>query len=234
MDKSEFDQRTIGLVTIGQAPRTDLSAPLRAMRPDLAIVEAGALDHLSLEEASALADGDYPLNTRMRDGSPVTVDRAALEPLLQRAIDRVEAEGVMATMLMCAGTFTTLRGRRPVFNPFLLAVEMLRATGLSRIGIICPFLEQERAIGQRWRNAGFDILIETAALSDSTKMASLQEKWTEPKRHGLEPSVEAIVLDYVGHEPAQVIRFQQNCTVPVFDLGYLTMHVLASSLPGNG
>ncbi len=234
MDESMFPQRTIGLLTIGQAPRTDLSAPLRAMRPDLAIVEAGALDHLTLEEASALPDGNYPLNTRMRDGSPVTVDQVALEPLLQRAIERVEAEGAMATMLMCAGTFANLRSDRPLFNPFSLAVETLRATGLNRVGIICPFVEQERAIGQRWRNAGFDILIETAAFSDFANMAGLKEKWTKPRRCGIEPAVEAIVLDYVGHEPAQVIQLQQNCTVPVFDLGYLTMHVLASSLPGNG
>jgi protein AroM len=233
MKEPVFVQPTIGLVTIGQAPRADLSAPLRALCPDLTIVEAGALDQLSLEETSALPDGDYPLNTRMRDGSAVTVDRAALEPLLQRAIDSLEGRGAMATMLMCAGTFTDLRSNRPLFSPFSLAVETLRATGLTRIGIICPFVEQEHAIERRWRNAGFDILIQTAVLAEFPKMDSLIEKWTRPKQGAVGPAVGAIVLDYVGHDPAQVIQLQRNCTVPVFDLGYLTMHVLASSLSGR-
>ncbi len=156
----------VGLITIGQAPRSDLSFLLLEMRPDLEFIEAGALDHLTLGEANALPVGDYPLNTRMRDGSSVAVDRAALEPLLQQALDRLETDGALATLLMCAGTFPNLHGRRPLFNPFQLAKTTLSAMGLHRIGIICPYAEQEHAIGKRWSEAGFDLLIQTAALSD--------------------------------------------------------------------
>jgi len=226
-------RRGIGLVTIGQSPRPDLSAPLRDMRPDLDFLEAGALDNLTLEEVSMLPDGDYPLNTRMCDGSPVTVDRAVLEPLLQQALDRLEARGVLATMLMCAGTFPDLRGCRPLFNPFLLAKETLRATGMNRIGIICPYAEQERAIGQRWRNAGFDIAIETMALSDFEQVDSLVAAWTKLPDGATKRPVEAIVLDYVGHPPIHVTRLQENCARPVIDLGYLTMCILAGSLPDD-
>ena len=221
----------VGLITIGQAPRSDLSFPLLEMRPDLDFIEAGALDHLTLEDANALPVGDYPLNTRMRDGSSVTVDRAALEPLLQQALERLEADDVLATLLMCAGTFPNLHGRRPLFNPFQLAKTTLRAMGLHRIGIICPYAEQEHAIGKRWSEAGFDLLIETAALSDIGDVDSLLARWSTPEASGGERPVEAVVLDYVGHEPAQVKRVQKNCTLPVIDLGYLSMRVLASSLP---
>ena len=226
-------RQTVGLITIGQSPRLDLSSTLRDVRPDLDILEIGALDNLTLDEATALPGGDYPLNTRMRDGSLVAVDRAVLEPLLQQALGRLEADGVVATMLMCAGTFPDLRGSRPIFNPFLLTRETLRATGLNRIGIICPYAEQEYAIGQRWRNAGFDIVIETLALSDFDRADRLLAAWTESSYAAAEQPVEAVVLDYVGHDPAQVMRLQENCTRPVIDLGYLTMRVMASSLPVN-
>lgn len=221
----------VGLITIGQSPRSDLSSPLREMRPDLEFIEAGALDAFTLAEAAALPDGDYPLNTRMRDGTPVAVDRAVLEPLLQRTLDGLEADGVVATMLMCAGTFPELHGARPLFNPFLLAQETLRATGLHRIGIVCPYQEQEHAIGKRWREAGFDLRIGTVALSDVEQVDSLSAKWSMPGTDGREFPVEAIILDYVGHEPAEVRRVQENCTLPVIDLGYLTMRVLAGSIP---
>ena len=226
-------RQSVGLITIGQSPRLDLSSPLRNMRPDLDFLEMGALDNLALDEVAALPGGNYPLNTRMRDGSLVAVDRAVLEPLLQQALGSLEANGVMATLLMCAGTFPDLGGRRPLFNPFLLARETLRATGLNRIGIICPYAEQEQAIGQRWRNAGFDIVIETLALSDFGRVDSLLAAWTESPFTVAERPVEAIVLDYVGHDPVQVMRLQENCTRPVIDLGYLSMRVLAGSLPAN-
>jgi protein AroM len=226
-------KQTVGLLTIGQSPRSDLSSPLRDMRPDLDFLEIGALDNLTLDEATTLPSGDYPLNTCMRDGSLVAVDRAVLEPLLQQALGRLEAGGVVATMLMCAGTFPDLCGSRPLFNPFLLARETLRAVGLSRIGIICPYAEQEHAIGQRWRNAGFDTVIETVALSDFDKVDGALAAWTELPHSAAEQPVEAVVLDYVGHEPFQVARLQENCTRPVIDLGYLAMRVLASSLPVN-
>lgn len=226
-------RETVGLITIGQSPRSDLSSPLRDMRPDLDFLEIGALDNLTLHEAAALPGGDYPLNTRMRNGSLVAIDRTALEPLLQQVLNRLEADGVVATMLMCAGTFPDLHGSRPLFNPFLLARETLRATGLNRIGIICPYADQEHAIGQRWRSAGFDIAIETMALSDCDRTDSLLAAWTEPSCTTAEQPVEAVVLDYVGHDPVQVMRLQENCIRPVIDLGYLTMCVLASSLPVN-
>jgi len=90
---------SIGAITIGQSPRPDLLARLRShLQADgVTVVEMGALDALSVADLPGPAAGGYPLTTRLRDGSAVTVDEAFLERaaallrrLGSRASDRVE------------------------------------------------------------------------------------------------------------------------------------------------
>ena len=80
----------IGFVTIGQAPRTDVTADLAPLLgSDVAIVEAGALDKLDDVSLVAPRDGEAVLASRMRDESGVVVSQAKVMPLVQQAIDRV-------------------------------------------------------------------------------------------------------------------------------------------------
>lgn len=211
----------VGLLTIGQSPRADLSAPLRVMRPDLHYVEAGALDGLS-EDDLPVSTGAYPLQTRLRNGSQVTVDLAALEPLLQHALERLEDQGVVATMLMCAGTFDALAGTRPLLKPFALVRDGLHTAGIGRIGVVAPFAEQVAAIRARWLGAGFDVVIDTAPLADDQGVNLLLSTWLQ----GSSP-VQAIVLDYVGHDPVLVKQLQARYHLPIFDLGLTTMALFA-------
>ena len=69
--------KRLGLVTIGQAPRVDLTPDLEPLLPGIEIIERGALDHLSNEEIAALviADGDEVLVSRLRDGSSAVFGR---------------------------------------------------------------------------------------------------------------------------------------------------------------
>ena len=61
----------VGMITIGQSPRPDVVPEVVALvgRP-MTVVEAGALDGLSLAEVRRLAPGpmDDTLVTRMQDG----------------------------------------------------------------------------------------------------------------------------------------------------------------------
>ena len=73
---------SIGILIIGQTPRADLMAPLGRLAHACDLRPRGALDDL---EADDLPDADgaaYPLVTRLRDGTRVTVDEAFLSPLL--------------------------------------------------------------------------------------------------------------------------------------------------------
>ena len=69
----------IGLVTIGQSPRVDLTPDLARLLPGVRFVERGALDGLSQMECTGLAPeaGEEALVTRLSGGlSPIWPSRA--------------------------------------------------------------------------------------------------------------------------------------------------------------
>lgn len=61
----------IGAVTIGQSPRTDVMADMKAiLGEEVEVLEAGALDGISMEEIKQMepAKGDYVLVSRLQNG----------------------------------------------------------------------------------------------------------------------------------------------------------------------
>ncbi len=219
-------KKLIGALTIGQSPRPDLTAPLRQVLPDGWVVkEAGALDGLSAAEIPLDAGGAYPLTTQLQDGSLVMVEESFLLPRLQHALARLEAEDVVATILLCAGTFTGLQATRPFVKPFMIARQVLQTLGLKSLGLIAPIPQQVAPIRRRWQAAGFVTSVWTADLSQQDK-SFRQQLAAQIEAHKLE----CIVLDYVGHPTASVRRLQEMSPVPVIDLGQLAIGTLAATL----
>ena len=93
----------IGAITIGQSPRTDITADLLPMlSPSIELREYGALDPYTLEECRerfAPKEASPVLVSRMRDGSQVEMAEEAVIPLVQDCILRAEAEGAEGTVL---------------------------------------------------------------------------------------------------------------------------------------
>jgi protein AroM len=218
--------KLVGALTIGQSPRPDLVDPLRRTLPDgWRVKEVGALDGLSAALIPPIKERVYPLTTQLRDGSVVLVEESFLLPRLQQALERLETEGAAASILLCAGTFSGLQGRRPFFKPFAVARDELRARGLKYLGLITPIKEQEMPIRQRWQAAGFEPTVWTADLSQQDQRFRRQlAAQSETQR------VDCIVLDYVGHPAEAVAQLQLNCPLPVIDLGQLAMSALAITL----
>jgi protein AroM len=195
--------RRAGAVTIGQSPRPDLLEPLGSRLPlDVEIREAGALDALSSSDLLE-RPGAYPLTTRLRDGTRVTVDEAFLTPLVQIAVDAVEARGVAVTLLLCAGGFAEVRSRGPLVRPFEAAVAELQALGAWRIGVIVPIAGQALPADGKWRSAGFEptLLVGDPASIDGPA------------------GIDVLVLDFVGHPSAVVEALRARLAIPVVDLG---------------
>lgn len=195
----------IAAVTIGQTPRQDLLEALAARAgdgPD--IVEYGALDGLTAERLPSAERPAYPLSTRMRDGMRVTLDEAALAPLVQQAIDRAEGAGADVTLLLCAGGFLDTTARGTLVRPFDAAVERLREIGALRIVVVVPFAGQVVPSRAKWQDAGFDVAVVVA--DPATLDAS-------------EAVRDAIVLDYVGHPARDLAALRARTGVPVIDLG---------------
>lgn len=210
--------RSVAAITIGQRPRPDLLAPLLARLPaGVDVVEEGALDGLT---SAALADRlvsieppvdpsadssarRYPLTTRLRDGTPVTLDEADLAPLVQAAVARAELAGADVTLLLCAGGFLDLVAGGALVRPFDAAVERLRSLGARRVAVAVPYAAQAPAAARKWAGAGFEpvgIVGEPATLPPPV-------------------AVDAIVLDYVGHPAAGVAALRGRTRLPVVDLG---------------
>src|SRR6185437_3179710 len=102
---------SLGVVTIGQSPRTDLTGELAAYLPaGTSLLECGALDDLGPAAIAALApDADEDtLTSRLRDGSSVVLDRRRLVPRLEEAIAALEQQGTEVNLLVCTGTFPPL------------------------------------------------------------------------------------------------------------------------------
>lgn len=218
-----MEKSKIGALLIGQSPRPDLVDPLRAAYPAAGIVEAGALDLLNEGDLPSAVEAAYPLVTRLRSGRIVTVAQSFLEPHLHQALDRLEAAGVGASILLCAGTFAKLQGQKPLVKPFEGAMERFSALDLTRLGLIAPVPEQEKPIKERWLAAGFEPVVWTADLTRQN--GRFQEMlMTNIRAYQLE----AIVLDYVGHSAAAVDSLARLSTVPVFDLGRLAIEELGS------
>jgi protein AroM len=202
----------IAAVTIGEAPRPDLVGPLLARTgADIEIVEIGALD--GVEPAALPARpapgttpdaGAYPLTTRMRDGTRVTLDEADLAPLVQAAIDRAEAAGAEVTLLLCAGGFSDVNAGNTLVRPVEAAVGQLRELGAERVIVIVPYPAQAEAARRKWEAEGFQA---TVLVGDPATIEV-------PER-----ARGAIVLDYVGHATGDVRALRERTSVPVIDLG---------------
>jgi protein AroM len=159
---------SLGVVTIGQSPRADLTGELAAYLPaGTNLLERGALDDLGSPAIAALApDTDEDtLTSRLRDGESVVLDRRRLVPRLEAAIAALEQQGTAVNLLVCTGTFPPLHHERP-----LLDAERLLVSGVSAVvhqsgplGVVVPLPAQRNVLSMRWERAlGAPVLVGNA------------------------------------------------------------------------
>ncbi|GAA2095057.1 AroM family protein [Streptomyces albiaxialis] len=150
---------TLGLVTIGQAPRTDLAGDIGPYLAGVRPVEHGALDADDFDgpdgdrtrEAVGPEPGEAPLISRLRDGRSVLLGHEALAPRMRDAVARCEADGASATLLLCTGNFPPVPATRPVLYAEPLVQHGVRAlTGDDPVGIVCPLPAQRADVERRW------------------------------------------------------------------------------------
>ncbi len=220
--------KLIGALLIGKSPRPDLVDPLREFLPDFEILQAGALVDLTPKDLPDVSGKPYPLRTRMANGKSVLIDESFLSPRLQAALVLLEAKGVVAAILLCAGTFAELVGNVPLFKPFDVGLAVLHTLNFRNVGFISPIAAQADPIRKRWQKADIQTMYWTADLTQpDSSLYRLPEAQIQEER------LKCIVLDYVGFSRESVQHLQSNISIPVLDLGYLTMRTLAGSLTNS-
>jgi protein AroM len=194
-----MSRRTLGTLTIGQAPRPDVTPIIDAHVPaEVRQVHKGVLDGLSRTEIEArygVEPGEPVLISRLLDGSSVQVSGGKAHDGVRAKLAALEDEGCDVILLLCTGRFHGLACRRS----FLLEPDRIippTAAGLAgqrRLGIIVPLVSQMRSESEKWNDlaqpAIFDVTNPYDDPPDMVAQAGIRLK----ERHA-----EGLLLDCIG------------------------------------
>ena len=217
----------VAVLEIGQSPRPDLLQAVGAALPaGVDVLELGALD--GIDDAAIPAPGPdaaNPLFTRLANGRRILVDEAWVAPHLQAAARRADMAGADAVLLLCAGGFEDLVSERPLIRPARVVAAALGDAGARSTLVVVPAPGQLAASAAKWRAAGIEPVMLACALPDGVDAV------VDAAASG---SVDAVVLDYVGH-PAELVdrlvaALAAATNATLYDLGREGARGLARSL----
>ncbi|AIQ53774.1 AroM family protein [Paenibacillus sp. FSL R7-0331] len=191
--------KQIGLITIGQAPRSDV-APIieQYLKGQAELVQAGVLDGFSAEQVREFFSpqpGEYVLTTRMADGSAAVISRERIVSVLQRKMDAMEAAGITTILLACTGVFPGLHtSRAHLIEPDRIIPPVVHAMlGGRRLGLIGPLPEQEESMRDKFAASGGSIPFAAASPYTGT------ESDFRAAAERLRGEADVIVLDCMGY-----------------------------------
>ncbi|MCO5175368.1 MAG: AroM family protein [Thermomicrobiales bacterium] len=201
----------LGLVTIGQSPRNDVTASMFGSG-GVDFVEAGALDGLNDDEIAALAPSgsDHVLVTRLTDGREVVVAKERLLARVQSAADRVVAHGATVVCVLCTGAFPELTAPVLLVFPDRLLFGVVDAT-LPRgtLGVVMPHPGQHATMIEKWTSPDRRVL--TGSVSPYAG-GSVDEVVATLRTSG----ADAIVLDCMGFDRVMLAQARAEFDGPVF------------------
>ncbi|MFZ7942257.1 AroM family protein [Neobacillus sp. 19] len=207
-------QKKVGIITIGQSPRTDMTPALRKLLPkDTVILEKGVLDGRSSDEIQALRPepGQTTLISRLQNGGSAVMAKEKILPMIQTLIDELNQANVSLIILACTGKFPLFTSRIPIVYPdFLLnhVVKGLLREGL--LGVILPLPEQAESIIYKWKEVDF-----MAIPMASSPYTFVEEQLINAVQQLDQYPVKAILLDCMGYTEEMKVIAQAHTTKPV-------------------
>lgn len=204
--------RTLGIVTIGQAPRDDIVELFAAQAPaGTKVILRGALDGLSDAEVDALPpqSGADTLYTRLRGGRDVKISKQAVIDRSPAALARLRADGCDAIVYACTGEFPPMEGDAGVLFPSRVLSGL--AEGLlprGRLGLLVPFAEQGEKLKAKWARAGVEVIVEALVPSADP----LETKAVADRLAAAKPDL--IALDCMSYTPATKTAVKERVPAP--------------------
>jgi protein AroM len=177
-DPHEYDPampRTLGIITIGKAPRDDIAELFAAHAPaGTKVILRGVLDGLPDAEVEALKpeSGADTLYTRLRGGRDVKISKKAVIARSPAAFAKLRGDGCDVLVYACTGDFPPLPGDEGVVFPSRILNGL--ATGRlphGRLGLLIPLAEQAGKLASKWARPGLEIVAEPLAPSAGAQEA---------------------------------------------------------------
>lgn len=220
--------RTIGVVTIGQSPRSDVVAELEGIIKDgrtsqtVTFLQKGALDGLTADEIAGLRPTEEKghLVTRLQDGTEVAVDKHGIYPRVQQEIFDLNGEAADIIALLCSDEFPPFRSEAPLILPARLLSGVLSSISINgKLGVMVP---SERQVGTTtvvYQELGFQpIVVSASPYANGNEILNAA--------NGLKEQVALVVMDCFGYDLEMKRRVGEITGTPVI----LARSVLARAL----
>jgi len=136
-------KKDVGVITIGQSPRTDMTEDMVSILGDrFNIIEKGALDDFDIDyvRENLFPDSkDTVLVSRMRNGEEVKLSEEKIIPLVQQCIYDLENMGCTLIALLCTGEFPELNHNNILIYPERIVHHIVEILNEDKVlGIIVP------------------------------------------------------------------------------------------------
>jgi len=203
-----MSSKRLGMITIGQSPRVDIVPEMMdVLGPGVEVLEAGALDGLTLEEVKKFypKKGDYILCTRMSDGTEVVVAKRFVLPRVQRCIDLLTEKGADILLFLCTGKFPPFSSKKlfieaqKILDHFILALHGKN----ERVGLLIPLLDQIEQAKKKYQRLKGEIIIKAAspyAQKDEVSLAAKELEKADPH---------VVVMHCMGYTKAMKERVRE-------------------------
>ncbi|WP_428667949.1 AroM family protein [Reyranella sp.] len=204
--------RTLGIITVGQAPRDDM-ADLFAEHapPGTKVILRGALDGLSEAEIDAATPENGPdtLYTKLRGGRDVKLSKKAVIARSPEAFAKLRADGCDVLVYACTGDFPPMEGDEGILFPSRVLSGL--AAGLlprGRLGLLIPVAEQAEKLGAKWSRPGLEVFSEALAPSADARDAEAAAQRLAAKKPDL------VAMDCMSYSPETKAQVKPALGVP--------------------
>jgi protein AroM len=191
--------KRLGMITIGQAPRTDV-APIieKYLEGRTELIQVGVLDGFSkayIEQHLYPEADDYVLTSRLTTGESVIMGRGKIQPILQKKIEELEHLGLQQILLLCTGVFPGLKTKTSyLIEPDHIIPPAVKAmVGPRRLGVMVPLVEQTDILQPKYAPLGMNPVFAVAS-PYKNELANFLEAANE-----LKDKVDIILLDCMGY-----------------------------------
>ncbi|WP_192456483.1 AroM family protein [Musicola keenii] len=189
----------LATLTIGQAPRADITPILEAALPEgVSCRHAGVLDGLAIDDIErrfAPVAGEAVLTSRLLDGQAVVMGKAAVKHAVQDKIDQLEQEGCQIIALLCTGEFhgLTTQGAWLIEPDHLLPPTLGALVAGRRVGVMVPLAEQVSSEQQKWRG-----LRQSPVFAVASPYTATEPEIADAARSLQQQGADVIVMDCMG------------------------------------